>query len=74
MASVPTAKPPGDGWQLWMMGYRFSKGSPYDHDEIEVWREGWDQPRRQSPYGGNPHENVADLYWRPAPTPPPKGE
>lgn len=59
--SVPTTKPPGDGWLPWSCGPR----SPYDYVELELWREGWYDTSLQPPCA-NPMMNAVGLYWRPS--------
>ena len=61
MTSVPTTRPPGNGWKLWGVG----SASPYDYAEVEIWRNGWYETILQPPRA-NPMMNAYGLYWRPA--------
>ena len=62
--SVPTTKPPGTGWRLWL-GPAVGDGSAYDYVEVETWREGWQTTGLQTPEA-NPEMNAYGLWWRPA--------
>lgn len=64
--SVPTTRPPGDGWLTWSNPYGTARREPYDYAEVEVWREGFTQTHLQDPHNCNPYMNVQGLYWRPA--------
>jgi hypothetical protein len=67
--SVPTTKPPGDGWMLWSDPYAGFHGvprkTPYDYVEVETWRSGWTGTSLQEPEA-HPMMNANGLYWRPA--------
>ena len=61
--SVPTTKPPGEGWRLFCGG---AKISPFDYVEVEFWRKGWRGVAVGSAYTLPQTFNVANLWWRPA--------
>ena len=63
VTSVPTTKPPGEGWQPFD---GCSKPSPFDYTEVELWRRGWRGVAVGSAYTLPPMFNVANLWWRPA--------
>lgn len=64
--SVPTTRPPGDGWATWSNPFGFDRAEPYDYAEVETWREGSAETGLLDPHNCNPYMNVAGLYWRPA--------
>ena len=66
------ASPPGDGWKLWCYismhsVCRSPLDSPYSHECVSIWRQGWEQPRSVKPYELPDWFNVAGLYWKPTP-------
>lgn len=56
--------PQGEGWQPWLY-HPVGDGSPYDYVEVEVMREGWNEPALQEPEA-NHLGNAVGLFWRPA--------
>ncbi len=59
-ASVPSTKPPGDGWKSW------DHGNPYSYSEVETWRRGRMETNLCNPRDMHPLTNVFGLFWRPA--------
>jgi len=52
-----------DDWKLWLR-----EPPPYALNKVEAHRPEWVPPTRIiEPNNLNPHFNVADLWWRPAP-------
>jgi len=64
--SVPTTKPPGEGWTEWANRFGLDRPEPYDYAEVETWRAGWQQTGLEDPHNCNPYMNAIGLYWRPA--------
>ena len=65
-APAPKPQPPGDGWMLWLPQHHWRQ-SPYMHDQVFIWRSGWEHPRAVKPYELLDRLNVSGLYWKPAP-------
>lgn len=58
------------GWRCWVSKdatcSRLNGFTPADYVEVEMWREGWDEPQLADPSKLDPAVNVADLWWRAA--------
>lgn len=64
---APRPLPPGSGWRLWQYASDEDMLALYTADQVEVWRENWNEPVRTSVRLMDQRMNIVGLWWRPVP-------